>query len=196
MYAVGLYGRVRRACRVEGMSKSEAARMFGIDRKTVGKIVTHSVAPGCRRSKPPVRPKLDQFIPMIDQILEEDKGQLNKQRQTAKRILERLRNEHGFTGDIAIVNDHVREKNRRSREVFVPLSHPPAHAQEEFGEALGVIAGVRRKLHYFAMALPHSDALFIKAYRADTIGARFATGTSRPSHSSAAFQRRFSTTTP
>ena len=163
-----LYGRVRRACHVEGMSKSEAARLFGIDRKTVAKILEHSVPPGYRRSKPPVRPKLDPFIPVIDQILEDDRSQLKKQRHTARRIFERLRDEHGFTGGITIVTDYVREKKRRSREVFVPLSHPPGHAQVDFGEALGVIGGVKRKLHYFAMSLPHSDALFIKAYPAET----------------------------
>ena len=54
------------------------------------------------------------------------------------------------------------------REVFVPLVHPPGHAQVDFGEAFGVIGGIKRKLHYFAMALPHSDALFIKAYPAET----------------------------
>lgn len=168
MYSVELYNRVRRACHVEGMSKSEAARMFGIDRKTVAKILTHSVPPGYRRSKPPVRPKLDPFIPIIDQILKDDKGRLKKQGHTAKRIHERLRDEHGFTGGITIVTDYVREKRRRSREVFVPLSHAPGHAQVDFGEAVGVIGGVECKLHYFALALPHSDAFFIKAYPAET----------------------------
>ena len=38
----------------------------------------------------------------------------------------------------------------------------------DFGEALGVIGGVECKLHYFAMALPYSDAVFIKAYPAET----------------------------
>ena len=38
----------------------------------------------------------------------------------------------------------------------------------DFGEALGEIGGVVRKLHYFAMALPHSDAFFIKAYPGET----------------------------
>lgn len=168
MYVVELYNRVRRACHVEGMSKSAAARMFGIDRKTVGKILKHSVPPGYRRSKPPPRPKLDPFLPIIDQILEDDKGRLKKQRHTAKRIFERLRDEHGFTGGITIVTDYVREKKRRSREVFVPLSHAPGHAQVDFGEAVGMIGGVECKLHYFAMALPHSDAFFIKAYPAET----------------------------
>jgi len=52
--------------------------------------------------------------------------------------------------------------------VFVPLVHAPGHAQVDFGEALGEIGGVVCKLHYFAMALPHSDAFFIKAYPAET----------------------------
>ena len=50
----------------------------------------------------------------------------------------------------------------------MPLSHAPGHAQVDFGEALGEIGGVVRKLHYFAMSLPHSDAFFIKAYPAET----------------------------
>ena len=168
MYSVELYRRVRRACHVDGMSERAAARHFGIDRKTVSKILKHSVPPGYRREGPPARPKLDAFTGIIDQILEADKSEQKKQRHTAKRIFERLRDEHGFAGGITIVTDYVREKKRRTREVFVPLAHPPGHAQVDFGEALGVIGGVRRKLHYLAMALPHSDAFFIKAYPAET----------------------------
>jgi transposase len=91
-----------------------------------------------------------------------------KQRHTAQRIFERLREEHGFTGGITIVTDYIREKKRRTQEVFVPLAHPPGHAQVDFGEALGEIGGVRCKLHHFAMALPHSDAFFIKTCPAET----------------------------
>ena len=151
MYSVELYSRVRRACHVGGMSERAAAGHFGIDRKTVSKILKHSVPPGYRREHPPVRPKLDPFIPIINQILEEDKSRIKKQRHTARRIFERLRDEHGFTGGITIVTDYVRERRRRTREVFVPLVHAPGHAQVDFGEALGEIGGVVRKLHYFAM---------------------------------------------
>src|SRR3954471_24823375 len=59
MKAVELYARVRRACHVEGMSQRQAAREFGIDPKTVAKMLRFSVPPGYRRSKPPARPKLD-----------------------------------------------------------------------------------------------------------------------------------------
>ena len=112
---------------------------FGIDRKTVAKVLQHSVPLGYRRSALPVLPKLDPFIPMIDQILEDYKRVIKKQRHSVKRIHERLRDEHGFTGGITIVRDCVREKKRRTREVFVPLSHAPGHAQVDFGETLGVI---------------------------------------------------------
>ena len=168
MYSVELYSRVRRACHVDGMSNSAAARLFGIDRKTVAKIPKHPVPPGYRREGPPVRPGLDPFVAIIDRILADDMSRIKKQRHTAKRIHERLRDEHGFTGGITIVTDYVREKKRRSKEVFVPLSHAPGHAQVDFGETPGVIGGFECKLHYFVMVLPHSDAVFIKAYPAET----------------------------
>ena len=60
--------------------------MFGTDRNTVGKILKHSVPPGYRRSKPPPRPKLDPFAPIIDQIPEDDRGRLKKQRQAFRRL--------------------------------------------------------------------------------------------------------------
>lgn len=146
MYSVDLYSRVRRACHVARMNKSAAARHFGIDRKTIAKILVHAVPPGYRRTNPPVRPKLDPYVSIIDHILDEDRSRLKRQRHTAKRIHERLRDEHGFIGGITIVTDYVREKKRRTREVFVSLSHTPAHAQVDFGESLWVIGGIECKL--------------------------------------------------
>src|SRR3990170_8481884 len=168
MKRVDLYAQVRRAVRIEGLSERAAARRFGIDPRTVSKMLKFSVPPGYRRSKPPVRPKLDPFIEVIDRILADDKGRPRKQRHTAKRVFERLRDEHGFTGGITIVKDHVAGWRQRSQEMFVPLRHPPGHAQADFGEALAVIGGVERKIHFFAFDLPHSDAGFVQAYPAET----------------------------
>jgi len=52
--------------------------------------------------------------------------------------------------------------------MFVPLVHPPGHAQADFGEAIGIIGGVERKIHFLAFDLPHSDACFVAAYPAET----------------------------
>jgi transposase len=114
------------------------------------------------------RPKLDGFTEIIDGWLEGDREVHRKQRHTAKRVFERLRDEHGFTGGYTIVKDYMRERERRGREMFVPLAHPPGHAQADFGEAIVVIGGVEQKAHFFVMDLPHSDACFVRAYPAAT----------------------------
>ena len=44
-----LYGRVRHAVQIEGLSRREAARRFGIDPRTVAKMMAFSVPPGYRR---------------------------------------------------------------------------------------------------------------------------------------------------
>jgi transposase len=52
--------------------------------------------------------------------------------------------------------------------MFVPLAHPPGHAQADFGEATVIIGGVEQKAHFFVLDLPHSDACFVRAYPAAT----------------------------
>jgi transposase len=145
MKQVELYAQVRYAVQIEGLRKRAAARRFGIDPRTVSKMMRFSVPPGYVRTKPPVRPKLDPFIAIIDKILGDDKSQPKKQQHTSKRIFERLRDEHGFTGGITIVKDYVAGWRQRAREMFVPLMHPPGHAQADFGEAIAVIGGVERR---------------------------------------------------
>jgi len=150
------------------MSERAASRYFGISRDSVKKIMSFSVPPGYRRTAPIRRPKLDGFTEIIDGWLLEDQGRNRKQRHTAKKVLERLRDKHGFTGGYTIIKDYMREHERRGREMFVPLSHAPGHAQADFGEALVVIGGVEQKAHFFALDLPHSDACYIRAYPSAT----------------------------
>ncbi len=168
MYTVETYAAVRHFVFVEGRSRREAARVFGVSRDTIDKMCRFSEPPGYQRKKPPAKPKLDPFVPVVDAILAADQDAPRKQRHTAKRIFERLRDEHGFTGGYTIVKDYVRGAREQMRERFVPLAHPPGHAQVDFGEAIGVIGGVRGKLHVFYMDLPYSDAPFMKAYPAET----------------------------
>ena len=47
----------------EGLSHHEAGRRFGINRRAVKKMLSHSVPPGYRRTNPVRRLKLDGFIP-------------------------------------------------------------------------------------------------------------------------------------
>jgi transposase len=168
MFQVEIYGRVRRAVRVEGRSQRAVARDFGLSRETVRKMLQYAVPPGYQRRQPIKRPKLGPWVGVIDAILEDDKQRPAKQRHTAKRIFERLKEDHGFTGGYTIVKDYLRSAELHSREMFIPLTHAPGEAQVDFGEALVVIAGVEQKAHYLAMDLPHSDDCFVAAFPAET----------------------------
>src|SRR6266403_6015316 len=81
MKVVELYGRVRYAVRIEGLSRREAARQFGIDPRTVAKMLAFSVPPGCRRRRPPARRKLGRCTGSIDGILTADEVRPGWQRQ-------------------------------------------------------------------------------------------------------------------
>ena len=163
-----IYGRVRRAVRVEGRSQRAVAREFGLSRETVRKMLQYAVPPGYQRQQPIKRPKLGPWLGVIDAILNDDKQRPPKQRHTSKRIFERLKEEHGFTGGYTIVKDYVRTATLRGQEMFVPLMHPAGEAQVDFGEALVVIAGVEQKAHYLVMDLPQSDDCFVAAFPAET----------------------------
>ena len=155
--SVELYLRVRRAC-AEGMSQCKAAKTFDISRDTVRKMMSFSGPPGYRRQARVRRPRLDPFIPLIEGWLDADRQMPRKQRHTAKRVFDRLHEECGFTGGCTIIRDEgrqpatgsrarptIRERDRRGQEVFVPLAHPPGHAQADFGEAIVRIGGVEQK---------------------------------------------------
>ncbi len=115
MYTVDIYRRVRRSHFIEGMSIRQAARMFNLHRSTVSKMLEYSAPPGYQRQQPPHRPKLDPYTPVIDQILQSDQDRPKKQRHTAKRIFQRLKEEHGFSGQYTIVKDYVRQRRTSAR---------------------------------------------------------------------------------
>jgi transposase len=168
MFAVESYAAVRRFVFIEGNSRREAARVFGLSRETVAKMCRFSLPPGYRRTRPVAKPKLGPLLPVIDAMLLADRLAPAKQQHSAKRIFERLRDEHGFAGGYTVVKDYVRICRARGRETFVPLAHPAGHAQVDFGEAVAIVGGVRMKIHYFCMDLPQSDACFVKTYPRET----------------------------
>jgi transposase len=153
---VDLYLKVRLACS-EGMSQREAAKHFNLSRDTVRKMLSFSVPPGYRRQAE-ISARSWTGSPASSTASGKRIAAPLKQRHTAKRIFDRLKKEFGFTGGYTIVKEYVRDHERRNREMFVPLAHPPGHAQADFGEAVVIIGGVEQKAHFFAFDLPHSDA--------------------------------------
>jgi transposase len=158
------WAEVRRRVLAGEISKREACRAYGLHWDTLTKILTYEEPPGYRRHTPRARPRLGPFLPLIHQILESDRQAPRKQRHTARRIVDRLREEHGYAGCESIVRAAVADWKRTRAEVFVPLAHPPGEAQADFGHAEVVVAGERVTAAFFVLTLPRSDAFFVRAY--------------------------------
>lgn len=155
---------VRRQVLTGELSQRAAMRQYGLGWHTLKKILTHDAPPGYRLSRPRKKRTLEPFLPIIRQILENDRQAPKKQRHTAHRIFERLRDEHGYTGGETVVKDAVRAWKQSHQEVFLPLSHPPGEAQVDFGEATIRLAGQETKAALFVMTLPYSGAIFVQAF--------------------------------
>ena len=121
-------------------SKRRVLRDEGIHWETLKKILEHPEAPGYRLKEPRPKPKIGAYLERIAQIIEQDKSMPKKQRHTAKRIYERIR-EMGYGGKYTQVKEAVRELMRVKQEVFMPLIHRPGEAQVDFGYALAKVAG-------------------------------------------------------
>jgi transposase len=159
-----LWAEIRRRVLTGEISKRQACAEYEIHWQTLKKILAHEEPPGFRATAPRAKPRLGPFLPIIHQILEADRTAPKKQRHTAERIFQRLRDEHGYTGCASIVRAAVADWRQGHAEVFVPLAHPPGEAQVDFGHAEVVVAGERVTAAFFVMTLPHSDAFFVRAY--------------------------------
>ena len=189
------WAEIRRRVLVDGLSKRAACREYDIHWDTLTKILDHPEPPGYRRTAPRPRPKLDPFLAVIHQILEDDRKAPRKQRHTARRIFERLRDEHGYTGGLTVVKEAVAAWRARSAEVFVPLAHPPGEAQVDFGEAEVTLDGRPDQ----GGPVRHDPAVLRRHLRAAPSRAsaprRSSRATSGPSPSSAASPAGSATTT-
>lgn len=144
-------------------SKREILRREGVHWETLKKILEYSEPPGYRRENPRPKPKIGPYLERIAQIIEEDKQFPKKQRHTAVRIYHRIR-EMGYEGKYTQVKEAVREIKRLKKEVYMPLNHKPGEAQVDFGYALAKISGILRKVAFFVMVLPYSDAFFVMVF--------------------------------
>ena len=106
------------------------------------------------------------YTGVIDRILEDDLRRPRKQRHTAKRIFEWLRDEYGFDGGYTTVKDYVREHRRQTREMFVPLFHHlfedrfgrPGKGNDK-GKVEGLVGYVRRNFLVPVPSFESFDAL-------------------------------------
>jgi transposase len=159
-----LWAEIRRRVLTNEISKREACREYQLHWQTLQKILAADEPPPFCPQAPRAKPRLGPFLPLIHQILADDRHAPLKQRHTAERIFQRLRDEHGYSGCSSIVRAAVADWKQSRAEVFVPLAHPPGEAQVDFGFAEVVIAGAPLTAAFFVLTLPHSDAFFVRAF--------------------------------
>jgi len=165
MLTVDDYERIRRSVLVDGKSQREVARELGHSRHTVKKALAYSSPPGYRRSKPASHPVIDGVIPIIDSWLTEDQKRPRKQRHTAFRVYQRLREEHGFPGSYSSVSRYLKRAKANTGEVFFPLQFDPGEEmQVDWGEGWYLENGVERKVSLFCARLCYSGSSFVRAY--------------------------------
>lgn len=111
------------------------------------------------------------FEGIIEAWLGEDQRRPRKQRHTAKRIFDRLVDEHGCTGTYSPAQRFVKKRTARDRttgEGFTELVWPAGTVQVDFGQAEALIARVRQVLHLLVVTFPFSSMRFVQAYRGET----------------------------
>jgi transposase len=155
-----LWSEIRRRLRSGELSLRQACREYRLNFRTVRKVLRQPQPAPAHRPLTRPQPVLGPFLGTIRQILDADRHAPPKQRHTARRVFERLRDEYGYRGCSSIVRAAVRALKQAQAEVFVPLAHPPGQAQVDFGRATVVVAGRRHSAALFVLTLPHSGARF------------------------------------
>src|SRR6266853_5858039 len=91
------------------MSVRSLARKYDVHRRTVRQAIASPVPPG---RKSPQRPAavLDGVRELIDEMLREDLAAPRKQRHTARRVFERLRDEHDAQVSYSTVAKYVQRR--------------------------------------------------------------------------------------
>lgn len=156
--------RVRYRVIVECVSKRAVMRAEGLHWDTLQRMLNNEAPPGYQREAGSKPGKLDEHIPWLEEVLRTDQSYPRKQRHTIKRLHERLRDEKGYTGCYTMVRECVNGITKRTKEVYMPLSHRPGEAQVDFGHALVKVAGKLGKYPFFVMSLPYSDAFYIQVF--------------------------------
>jgi transposase len=164
---------IRRDHAREGLSVRALARRHGVHRRAVRQALASPVPPAKRPPQGRPAPKLGPYRAVIDEWLLADRHAPRKQRHTARRIHQRLVDEHGADVAEVTVRQYVRARKRELGwpvgEVFVPQVHAPGvEAEVDWGDADVVLAGVLATVHLFVMRASFSGAVFCQASLVET----------------------------
>lgn len=155
---------IRREYFIKRKSVRQIGRELKHSRRTVRKALMDPGIAVYTRKKPAAKPLMDPYLPIIKQWLEEDRSRPVKQRHTAKRIYDRLKEEYGFPGGERTVRREVSLLREKIPDSHVPQTYRPADgATFDFGEAQVVMNGSEKRVHLACMRLDYSSKFFVCA---------------------------------
>lgn len=174
MLTVEQFELIRRKFFIEGMSRRAIARELGHSRKTIDKALGHSVPAGYVIAKARARPVGEGIEALVQAMLEADRSAPPKQRHSATRMYQRLRDEHAYAGSEVTVRRCLRKLRDDRPQVNTPLVlsfEPGEEGQVDWGEALVKENGQATTVYLFEMRLAYSKASFVHPYRRMTLEA-------------------------
>lgn len=167
-----LFERIRHDKREEGLSVRALSRRHNVHRRTVRQALA-SALPPARVTRPRAAPVLGAWKPLIRSWLIEDRAAPRKQRHTARRIWERLVDEHGAQVAESTVREYVRELRAELgtggglASVTIVACHAAGEeAEVDFGEATIILAGESTKVQLFHLRLSASGKAVTLAFLA------------------------------
>ena len=166
------FEQIRRDHAREELSIRELAKRHGVHRRAVRQALESAIPPPKRAPEVRPAPKLGPYRAVIDEILKADREAPRKQRHTARRIWQRLVEEHGAGVSERQVCRYVDDKRRELGdvgEVFVPLiSDAGVEAEVDWGEATVVLRGEPVVVHLYEMRACFSGAALVIAFQDET----------------------------
>ena len=166
---VSVYEQIRKVHEREGASIRELSRRFGVHRRDVRQALVSPLPLPRKRMTAKPSPVMERWKPLVEQWLEEDRSAPRKQRHTARRVWQRLVEEHGAVVGESTVRGYVTEVRRRQQfpliEVFVPQHHPLGEeAEVDFGTISVYVAGLLTEVQLFILRLSASGRAYPQAY--------------------------------
>ena len=156
----------------DGENISQIQKKTGFDRKTIRKLIDKKDWNDPVQVPAPRESKLDKYKAEIDGWLKADKEMRKKQRHTAKRVYDRLKEKYRneFDCSYRTVAIYVASKKKilyATKQGFLPLMHKPGEAQIDFGKAEFVENGTRYYGFYLNVSFPYSNAGFLQLFKGE-----------------------------